>query len=676
MGMIGLSVAAPPVAQAAACSFPTPSPLPSADYRIETPADLQWLTSNRNEWTSGKTWTQTTDIDMGGCVWEGGGFRYNLSQNFAATYDGGGFSITGVNIELPSNQQNGGLFGLVTGTGTVKNLRYSGNVLPATGTTSQDRIGGMVGYLNGGTLENVGFSGNVQGEIYVGGLVGEGDRGGLILGSFSTGSVSLISGSSPANVGGLAGYGNDLAIIDSFSTSQVTGPSYRGGLVGAYINNFNELEDSYFAGAVIASGSNDTIGGVTGGTLIIGISNNFWRVDAPGTQATYGNGGSSPSDTGATPKTTAEMQSLSTFQSAGWDIAAGWTNPNGGTPVTWGICAPINDGFPFLNTFYSSDPCSNPPSPSAGDYSRPTATFHFRLPDGTECSTISPQLVYAYTTYILPGANAPCRTPGSELLGWSVSHHEWDFAPGATVDVIESQVFTAVLREPTVRITWSANVPQDDECLRRLDLSSSDASDREWTTYLHRSDLPADTRSGVFPALGDAVAPEQAPCAPPGFELAGWSIATEAGVVNVTPGSPIAAAINEASPSGAESRFMFRARWMPQTTSSTIVRAGFYESGSDEFTAKGLVDLETLVNAASETAESLNVEIVGVSESLASDQQNASLADRRARRLQELLQQAGVSGEFTTTTDHTIVPPALSRSGKPLSTVRIAITGT
>lgn len=500
-GLVSLA----PAATAAACSFSTPSPLPSADYLIETAADLQWLHDTSTEWSAPKVWTQTADIDMGGCEWTSAGF--GTTSPFSATYNGGGFAITGVDITLPTSRQYGGLFARLTG--TVKNLRYSGNVLPATGTSGQSKIGGIVGLLSsGGTLQNVGFSGSVKAPIYVGGLVGE-VYNGSISGSFSTGSVSDNGGRTDTYVGGLVGYGNDMDISNSFSTSQVSARDFGGGLVGAYVLTNNTLSDSYSAGPFIFTGTTSTaFGGVTGGNNATGMSDNFWSTDAPGTNATQGNGGSTP-DTGTTGKTSAELQTLSTFQSASWDIASGWTDPNGGSPVTWGICANSNDGYPFLNSFFSTDPCSSGGGESSSPSGGQPLTFTFQLPGGGECPAISPQYPRIYTWYTLPDADAPCFERDSVLTGWRINGQDWAFEPGRKVWVIDSQVFTAVLEYNWVRIDYDSNVAVSDQCLAEgEDLPTVD---RTAVTHIPREIITQQI-------LWDAPV-----CTPLGYEFVGWT---------------------------------------------------------------------------------------------------------------------------------------------------------
>ena len=143
-------------------------------------------------------------------------------------------------------------------------------------------------------------TGSVTGETYVGGLVGWNEAG-SVSDSYSTGSVTGNS-----SVGGLVGYNFEGTVIDSFSTGNVTGNYSVGGLVGD-----NEAEGA--------------------------VSNSFWDTETSG-QAT--------SD-GGTGNNTTEMQDITTFSGAGWNITAvggpGERNP----AYIWNIVNKVT--YPFLS---------------------------------------------------------------------------------------------------------------------------------------------------------------------------------------------------------------------------------------------------------------------------------------------------------------------------------------
>ena len=189
----------------------------------------------------------------------------------------------------------GGLIG--ENWGSVSNCYSAGDV------NGFGDSGGLVGH-NGGNVSNCYSTGDVSGTYdYVGGLVGE-NYGGIISNCYSTGSVSGFR-----NVGGLVGLNSVTErpcfpgyIFDSYSTGIVQGVVYVGGLVGG--NCFGCI-----------------------------ISNCFWDVQTSGEPNMCGFQGEEYA-TGCDPncgKTTAEMQTRSTFTDAGWDFVEIWLINDGAT---------------------------------------------------------------------------------------------------------------------------------------------------------------------------------------------------------------------------------------------------------------------------------------------------------------------------------------------------------
>ena len=106
-----------------------------------------------------------------------------------------------------------------------------------------------------------------------------------------------------------------------YSTGTVTGDSRVGGLVGS--NDVGAVIDCYSTGAVSGI-SSVGVGGLVGNSYRGSINASFWDIETSG-QAT---------SKGGTGKTTAEMQTASTFIDAGWDFVDETTN---GTEDIWWI---------------------------------------------------------------------------------------------------------------------------------------------------------------------------------------------------------------------------------------------------------------------------------------------------------------------------------------------------
>ena len=215
--------------------------------------------------------------------------------DFGGDFDGQGYEIRDLFINRPL--QGGGLFHWTTTEAVIQNVGMV-NV----DVTGYGEVGGLVGQ-NQGTVSKSYASGSVTGgESEVGGLVGKNgaDEGnaGTINDCYSTCSVT-----GHGNVGGLVGY-NMYAVSSSYSTGNVTGYEGVGGLVGAGYGT---------------------------------VTNSFWDTETSG-QST---------SAGGTGKTTAEMQDISTFSGATWDIIA-VANPGvRNLAYIWNI---VDDGtYPFMS---------------------------------------------------------------------------------------------------------------------------------------------------------------------------------------------------------------------------------------------------------------------------------------------------------------------------------------
>lgn len=179
---------------------------------------------------------------------------------------------------------------------------------------------------------------------------------------------------------------------------------------------------------------------------------------------------------------------------------------------------------------------------SGGAVPGPATYFRFLLPDGRECTSISPQQVQVGTMVELPGVDALCQTmPGSTVAGWAIpsSHHETGygtvfqpFPPGLKVRVIESQRFTLVPFEPIMQIDYDANITADDTCTR-ADLAHTSDDGRIAHSWVPRE---------IFTM---ARTPTQAPCAPEGYELIGWNTSGDGTGTMIEPGAGLPDAWHE-----------------------------------------------------------------------------------------------------------------------------------
>lgn len=229
-------------------------------------------------------------------------------------------------------------------TGTVHGMDYTGGLVGWTNAllqrghvsgavTGRYYVGGLVGFSSGGTTKLSYATGAVRGESGIGGLAGR--NTGSITQSYATGNVTDTNGLQ-SNAGGLVGENENGSIAQSYATGNVSGGSIVGGLV-AY-NSAGSITESYAAGSVSSGG---THGGLVGLSTSVGssITNSFFATtDLAGNDINSGGSGIGIG------KTYAQLQQLSTFTDAGWDIS-----DVGGDGTAWriyeGQTAPLLRGF-------------------------------------------------------------------------------------------------------------------------------------------------------------------------------------------------------------------------------------------------------------------------------------------------------------------------------------------
>ena len=178
------------------------------------------------------------------------------------------YSTGAVNVTNPTPNANvGGLLGYANSkTANYKRLHSSGNVSITNG--SADYVGGLIGFLRAGAIEDSSATGNVSGgRIANGGFIGM-SRGSIDR-CYSTGNVTA----SGRQNGGLVGYLNLGGYIrDSFSTGNVRASDVAGGLVGHLNSTHGQvaINRSYAFGQVtklVSSTSVDTNFGPVYGTM-------------------------------------------------------------------------------------------------------------------------------------------------------------------------------------------------------------------------------------------------------------------------------------------------------------------------------------------------------------------------------------------------------------------------
>ncbi|TBV13541.1 GLUG motif-containing protein, partial [Stutzerimonas kirkiae] len=180
--------------------------------------------------------------------------------------------------EVAGGNVTGGLVG--QNHGSITGSHASGSV-----TATTDNIGGLVGW-SGGSIDNAHASGSVTGRNNVGGLVG--GNSGSIDDAYASGSVSSSGSGTNNDLGGLVGYNDGGTISNAYATGSVTSSdvnNYLGGLVG--YNNYGTITNAYATGSVSGSGTSTTnyLGGLVGYNYGGTISNAYATGSVTGTGA-------------------------------------------------------------------------------------------------------------------------------------------------------------------------------------------------------------------------------------------------------------------------------------------------------------------------------------------------------------------------------------------------------
>ena len=233
----------------------------------------------------------TTNIDLTGEAWTPIGSK---SNPYTGTFDGAGFTISGMTLE--NAESYSGLFGNVTG--TVRDFTVTGTIT-ITGSEAVSKVGGAVGSLGiataGGTVSGVTSDVDITvsaGNDHIGGVVGSmpenssptvencvytGDinitvaagsvagvvgyiRTGTIQNCANQGSIS-VSGSGDGSVGGILGYCNNksIKITACYNTGIISasGTANVGAIVGNNRDDNNHVGQATVSNCYYLTGSAD-----------------------------------------------------------------------------------------------------------------------------------------------------------------------------------------------------------------------------------------------------------------------------------------------------------------------------------------------------------------------------------------------------------------------------------
>ncbi len=239
-------------------TLPSGSGTSGDPYTISTLNHLLWISTNSTSWD--KVFLQTADIDASSTATWNSNSGWSLigtgSNPFTGTYNGGGFTISGLTISRADHVQ--GFFG-ATSNASILNLTLSDVSISITG--DQQKCGAIVAQNTNTPLSNCHTSGTVKGDDYVGGLIGINSGADAVISDCSfSGTVVRYANYTGNYIGGLIGKSESGAHIqDSHASATVDGKWYVGGLVGG--NDASTIDRCYSTGNI---GGDYYAGGLSG----------------------------------------------------------------------------------------------------------------------------------------------------------------------------------------------------------------------------------------------------------------------------------------------------------------------------------------------------------------------------------------------------------------------------
>ena len=250
-------------------------------YQISNAAELLWFADTTNSGKNGVNKLNaalTADIDLEGVHWipivAGNG-----TPTYEGTFNGNGHTVSNFVLntgwlydrfisqgstpaQAQAEIQNSGFIGSLTG--TVKNLVIEnitvissanggmGSTDPAKMIEKAVSVGSVVGWLNGGTVDNIVVNGNLEAHgtgVALGGIVGNAG-GGKILNSVSNVTIRSNTDTSTVYIGGIVGYTKKTTTLknDVWAGEIIenTGKGKSGGIIGYMYNGSVNIDGVTF----------------------------------------------------------------------------------------------------------------------------------------------------------------------------------------------------------------------------------------------------------------------------------------------------------------------------------------------------------------------------------------------------------------------------------------------
>jgi len=242
--------------------------------------DLIALANTPSAWN--KEFVMIQDIDFESENFKGIG---GIQKSFSGIFNGNGYKIKNLNINLPTNS-NIGLFK------TCNNAEIKNLVLENINIKGKNYIGGVIGFAENTSIKNVHLNGNIAGEYCVGGLVGNLIHSSIIDSEFS-GKVcptqnfykededndffaSSYETKTMFSFGGIVGTAILSKITSTQIEAQISGESSIGGFAGNIAES--QIQDCYCSATVNGNKDLGLIAGQARNTI---VKNTFFDKKLP-----------------------------------------------------------------------------------------------------------------------------------------------------------------------------------------------------------------------------------------------------------------------------------------------------------------------------------------------------------------------------------------------------------
>jgi len=227
---------------------------------IESAAQLAYLSEqvSAGEPYQGIYFKLTTDVDLDNKEWTPIGWHNTNANNahFKGHFDGGGHFIKNISVTT-FNKDSSGLFGATSSGATIKNVGLE------SGSIEGKVVGGIVGNMSGGRIENCYNKASIKGANYVGGIVAYSTTTPTLNNCFNAGTLTLtLSGSK--SIGGIMGQTTTAYISNCYNAGDIV---LAGGTTsvkfGAVTGDFNASRapvNCYYLDTTVPSGATNSHG--------------------------------------------------------------------------------------------------------------------------------------------------------------------------------------------------------------------------------------------------------------------------------------------------------------------------------------------------------------------------------------------------------------------------------